>query len=213
MPTRTLPTAAPADRPGRGTRLVRRALDLALVVLAGVVLASAVLGRILPFLGRDTYMISSGSMVPAIPVGAAVIVDPGARDIRVGDVISVRLTGAHVYTHRVTRVVDRNGGTWFETKGDANAEPDPAIVPATSVVGRVDASIPFAGYLLRLLSMPAGIIFLVGLGATLWVASWLLESSPETDRSARGHAIGAVVDVGNLEAEAVVGPARAAEAE
>src|SRR3954463_2249022 len=38
---------------------------------------------------------------------------------------------------RITRIVDRSDGRWVETKGDANGDVDPSIVPASAVVGRV----------------------------------------------------------------------------
>lgn len=169
--------AAEASTPtAGGPRVIRWALDFALVILVTIVGIGVLLGRIVPLAGEHTYMITSGSMTPAIPVGAAVVVDPNAASIAVGDVVSVRLSGSHVYTHRVTRVIDRNGATWYETKGDANAEPDPAIVPASAVVGRVAATIPFAGYLLRLMSLPSGIVLLLGLGGMLVVASSFIEA-------------------------------------
>jgi signal peptidase len=116
-------------------------------------------------------------MVPAIGVGSAVVVEPvDPASIRVGDVVSLRSGPAQaVFTHRVTRVVDRDGVTWVETKGDANAEPDPSITAATQVIGRVTLTVPGAGSLIALLSTPSGLMFVVSLGLVLLLVGWLIE--------------------------------------
>jgi hypothetical protein len=82
----------------------------------------------------------------------------------------------------VTRTVEREGGLWLETKGDANAEADPVIVPANWVVGRVAWAVPFGGYLLRLLAVPSGMLAMLCLAVTLIVAIALLEA-PSAPRS------------------------------
>jgi signal peptidase len=147
-----------------------------LVVLAGIVLVGVVLGRLVPLAGGSTLVVAGGSMEPAIPAGAAIVIVAVARhDIAVGDVVSVRTTAASAtFTHRVTRLVERDGERWLETKGDANPDADPALVPAASVVGRVELTVPYAGYVLRLLSTPIGVVFVVSLAATLLVAGRLV---------------------------------------
>jgi signal peptidase I len=123
-------------------------------------------------------VIGGGSMAPAIPLGSAAViapVDPAA--LAPGDVVSLRAGATQtIFTHRITTVVDRPDGRWIRTKGDANPEPDPTLVPASSVIGRVELAIPLMGYLLALLSVPIGVIFAIGLAATLLAIAWLLES-------------------------------------
>jgi len=158
---------------------LRRVCDSLLIALIAVVLFGVVLGRVVPLTGRTTLIIGGGSMEPAISMGTAVIVDPvPAGDIRVGDVVSLR-TGpglTAIFTHRVTRIVERDGVPWVETKGDANAAADPSITSTEHVIGRVSATVPFAGYLLALLSVPSGVLFVVFLAAVLLTLTWLLES-------------------------------------
>jgi len=165
--------------PARRFATLRRICDSLLVALILVVLFGVVLGRLVPMTGRTTLVIGGGSMEPAIPLGAAVIDDPVApAHIRVGDVVSLR-TGAefqNVFTHRVTRIAERNGVLWLETKGDANAAVDPSITSTEHVVGRVSATIPYAGFLLALLSVPSGVLFVVLVAAVLLLLTWLLES-------------------------------------
>jgi signal peptidase I len=158
---------------------VRRICDSLLIVLIGVVLFGVVLGRIVPLTGRTTLIIGGGSMEPALPMGAAVVVEPvHPADLRVGDVVSLR-SGARlqsIFTHRVTRIVPRDGTIWVETKGDANAEADPSITSTEHIIGRVSATMPYAGFLLALLSVPSGLLFVVLLAGVLLTLTWLLES-------------------------------------
>jgi signal peptidase I len=149
-------------------------------VLLGSVVLGVGLVRLVPLSGRETLVIAGGSMQPSIPLGAAVVLDHVAPEtLRTDDVVSIRAPGTAVYTHRITRIVEREGSPWLETKGDANAEPDPVLVPASWVAGRVSVSLPLAGYLLRLLALPIGVLMIIGLGIALVCSIGLLESEEE----------------------------------
>ena len=163
---------------GRATAFVRRFLDAVLIALILVVLFGVILGKVVPLTGRQTIIVGGGSMEPAVPIGAAIVVAPvAAADLHVGDVVSLRAgKDRALFTHRIVEILQRADGTWVRTKGDANASPDPTPVPAGDIVGRVQVTIPIAGYLIALLSIPTGVLFLIGLAATLLAAVWLLES-------------------------------------
>ena len=157
---------------------LRRFLDVLLIALVIVVLFGLILGKLVPLTGRQVMIVGGGSMEPAVGLGAVVIISPVAPDdLRVGDVVSLRAGEKNaIFTHRIVSIVDRPDGRWIGTKGDANAEPDPTIVPASAVIGRSELVVPYAGYLLQVLSIPVGVLFLVGLAATLWASAWLLET-------------------------------------
>ncbi len=168
------------DRQRRGVRWVRRALEGALIVVVGLCLFGLFLGRVVPLTGRATFVVAGGSMEPAIPLGAAVVVAPAqTRDLVVGDVVSLR-SGAEraVFTHRIIRIAERDGAVWIETKGDANTTVDPSITLASAVIGRAELTIPYAGFLVALLSIPSGVVFLMSLGVVLLMASWALDRGP-----------------------------------
>jgi signal peptidase len=160
------------------TRMLRRVLDVALVLLIAAALAGVFFGRILPMLGPTTLVVRGPSMAPAIPLGALVVTTPvEAAALAVGDVVSIRVGPEQaVFTHRIVRVVARQGEIWIETKGDANDTPDPAIIPASSVVGRVSLTMPALGYLVVLLSSLSGVLLLIGLAGVLLLGAWILES-------------------------------------
>lgn len=160
------------------TRIARRILDILLIVLIGLVFATLVIARVIPVVtGGATFVVGGGSMEPTIPVGAAIVALPvSAEELVVGDIVSLRAGEQRaIFTHRITRLVDRDGSPWLETMGDANEEPDPSLVPATSVIGRVEVMVPWAGYLVTILGSIQGIVFLVSLGVLFLVGAWLLE--------------------------------------
>jgi len=111
------------------------------VMLLGV---AALLG---PHLGWQVDTVVSGSMTPTIDVGGVVIskkIDP--RAVETGDIITFRSpTNGRVTTHRVMEV-QTGDSLYFQTKGDANEDPDPFVVPASNVLGQVRLHIPYIGY-------------------------------------------------------------------
>jgi signal peptidase len=168
------------ERHGRGVTWIRRALDGALVVVVALGLFGLFLGRVVPLTGAATFVVAGASMEPSIPLGAAVVVTPvDERDLAVGDVVSLRSGPERaVFTHRIIRIVDRAGEVWIETQGDANGTADPSITPATAVIGRLLVTVPYAGFLVALLSIPSGVLFVIAIGLTLLLAAWSLERRP-----------------------------------
>jgi signal peptidase len=94
-----------------------------------------------PFLvGADgSYTVMSGSMSPALRPGDLVIVN-GEEPVNLGDMVTVE-SGEFTYTHRV---VEKLEGDRFRLKGDANEDPDPDIVEASQIVGKVVLVFPFS---------------------------------------------------------------------
>jgi signal peptidase len=146
------------------------------IAVAGVGLAA----RLAPLAGAEVYAIRSGSMEPAIGIGSLVVVSAGAEP-DAGDVIAYRLPNGAVVTHRVSRVVVGEAGRFLETRGDANADPDPSLVPREAVVGEVALVVPVLGFLLALLGMPIGIVTVISIAGTLLTAIWLLEELEDAE--------------------------------
>ncbi len=170
-------------------RAARRILDVVLVGLILLVLAILVIARGIPALTHGTtFVVGGGSMEPTIPLGSAVVALPvEPHHLAVGDIVSVQVGANHaVFTHRITRLVDRDGALWFGTRGDANADADPSIVPASAVIGRVGLAVPLAGYGIQLLSTPQGVVFLVAFGILVLACAWLVEGL-EDDLAAEAH--------------------------
>lgn len=154
------------------SRPAHRFLDLLLGLVVGVMVVAGVFGRVLPMTGRTTLVVQGQSMEPAIHLGSAIVAEPvDPAVLRVGDVVSMRVgAGRAVVSHRIVRIVERQGAPWIETKGDANPSADPALMPTSAVIGRVDLVVPELGYLLALLSTVSGIALAVALGGVLLAA-------------------------------------------
>ncbi len=162
----------------RAILILRRTVDVLIVGLVALVLLALFLGRIVPLTGRETLIIAGSSMEPTLPIGSAVVIEPVPVDaLAVGDIVTLKVgSKPSIFTHRIVRSLTLDGVPYIETKGDANAAPDGATTPAAAVAGRVAWSIPFAGYLVALLSVPIGVLFVLVLGATLVLAAWLLDT-------------------------------------
>jgi signal peptidase len=157
-------------------RWTRRLLDALLVVAVLAVVVTAATQLLAPVAGGRAMVVGGGSMEPAIGRGAFVLTLPAGSDgYAVGDVVTVQQGGGTPYTHRITRLADLAGVPHVETKGDANAAPDPAIVPTAAIIGRVALSIPLLGYLVMLLATAAGLAGFLAVCATMLLLVWVIE--------------------------------------
>lgn len=166
-------------------KLGQASLTMAMLSVLGAVLLVGAAS--LPVLfGFTSYIVRSGSMEPAIPVGASVVgqvVDPA--EIREGDIITYYANRAQdlVVTHRVVSIDRSDGGFHLRTQGDANNAEDLGEVDATRPIARVVYSVPFAGYLLAYLGSPAARLMLLGGGAVLlWLRMHTGSGSKEEAR-------------------------------
>ena len=160
----------------RSLTFASRLVDALLVVLVATVIACVALTALGPRLNHPGLVIRGGSMEPAIPLGSLVILEPvGPADLHVGDVVSFEASNGTVVTHRVTRLANLGQTSYFGTKGDANADPDPVITPVSAIIGRVNLTVPDAGYLMTLIHAPVGSLAVLLIAMTLLVIALLLD--------------------------------------
>lgn len=128
---------------------------IALVGVGSTQVVPVVLGTPSPFLA-----IASGSMVPTLHRGDLVVierVDPST--ITVGTIIAFHVSCLPAPTvHRVYRILYTGGAEYFETKGDHNPAPDPCHASAADVIGKVVASVPYAGFFVLDPLLTAGLV-------------------------------------------------------
>lgn len=142
-------------------------LILILLVLAIILIAPGLLGY-------RSLAVLSGSMEPKIPVGSLVFAkeaEPSA--LEVGDVITYRLSGSTLVTHRVIENDTASGQ--LITKGDANDVADSNPVEYQNVVGKVKMHLPLIGYLSIYIKTPLGIAGACGLIVILIILVYLPE--------------------------------------
>jgi signal peptidase I len=99
--------------------------------------------------GWEFDAVLSGSMQPEFRVGGLVVIKPVDVDtLEIGDVISFRLPGIDTpICHRIIDIQSADGQKSFQTKGDANEEPDMDLVPLASVNGKAIFYTPYVGRL------------------------------------------------------------------
>jgi signal peptidase I len=142
--------------------------SLAVAVLGCIAFTGVMLG-----LGWRAYVVHTGSMTPNIPSGDLVI-DRPAGPVHVGEVITFAKTPGQTVTHRVAAIT-KDG---IETKGDANPTRDFGYVTRSQLVGRVYAAIPYGGFLVVFCSHPEGVIGVVLLMCSIWMAWSLFVEAP-----------------------------------
>ncbi len=117
-----------------------------LILLAAII---ACLGLSVPrFAGIEQYVVISGSMEPAVPVGSMVYsaqTDPSTLES--GDIIVFNTpeTDGTPITHRIVENHIADGEVI--TKGDANEQNDLSPVKYADILGKVQLTVPMLGYI------------------------------------------------------------------
>lgn len=84
-----------------------------------------------------------------------------AASVKVDDIITFRESGGNLITHRVVEVINNSGEISFATKGDNNNMTDDELVQAENLLGKQSFFIPNAGYLVKTIQTPLGMLMVV----------------------------------------------------
>jgi len=133
-----------------------------------------------------TFNILSGSMEPAIGVGAVVVDEPiKPTEARPGQVITFPdpSQNSRLLTHRLERISVRKGRVYAVTRGDANDAIERWNVSADEEIGRVAFVAPKLGYVRQWAAGPGGRLAALA-AVVLWALSalrdiWRSEPDPE----------------------------------
>lgn len=121
--------------------------------------------------GSRMYSVQTGSMMPVLHVGDAVITRSQIiTNLHAGDVIAYRNNQGITVSHRLL-FINKQSQT-VTTQGDHNPQPDD-IVPASHIIGKVQLVLPKLGRVTDLLHTPVGLIGLLYLPATICIV-WQL---------------------------------------
>jgi signal peptidase len=144
-------------------------------------------------LGMHHYVILTGSMTGTYDRGSIIFDRPvPTQRLRVGDPITYNpppgVSEHSRVTHRIFRITrDHDGLRTFQTKGDANTAPDSwRFQLPLSTQDKVVFEVPYAGFLLELLSIRQYRLVLTGIPALLVVLAVLRQlwrDSNEHDRT------------------------------
>ena len=162
-------------------RASMRAVGRVVQAIAAVVLGGATLivlaGTVPMLFGLQSLAVYSGSMEPTLPVGSLAVMRPApVSELRVGDVITYRTPAAPdvVVTHRLMAIdAGDDGRVRYRTKGDANSAEDVVQVEPYAVLGRLEFTIPIAGYIVEFGRSPRGRILLLGIPVLLLAADFV----------------------------------------
>ncbi|MFC1874923.1 signal peptidase I [Chloroflexota bacterium] len=134
-------------------------LSTSLLVL---VMLMAMIVLLAPHFGWQINTAVSNSMTPVFKAGGLVVTQPVELvDIKIGDIITFNSPiDGKLLTHRVVDISEHDTFL-FQTKGDANEDPDPYLVPAQNIVGRVFFYSPLIGYATQFIKSYLGLTLLL----------------------------------------------------
>lgn len=139
--------------------LLTTIITIFLFAILPIVVFTMVTGQNGSLFGIRSFVVLTGSMTPAIPVGSLVYTVPAAT-YQTGDIISFT-KGDVTVTHRIVEVVEGDGGMAYRTQGDANNTPDTALVLGGDVIGKEIIQFPWIGTVISWLRTVPG--FLIGI--------------------------------------------------
>ncbi len=122
-----------------------------------------------------SFVISTGSMEPAIPVGS-IIYTMKKSEYRVGEIIAF-LKGKGVVSHRVVGTTMVGNNKYYLTKGDANNGVDEDLVQERSIYGKIVTFIPEVGKIILFYKNPFGIILGTVLPTLLFLVTKIIPYS------------------------------------
>lgn len=154
----------PIPAPLRRTAQWMLSLTAVLGVLCGLVFAACLVLDVRPVIVR------SGSMSPAVSTGSLVFArQVDARDLRVGDIVTVADRQIHV-THRIVGIEHAGEHATLRLKGDANTRPDDRTYDVTSAY-RYWFDIPVLGSVIAWFSQIPGVFVLAGFVAVMLIVA------------------------------------------
>lgn len=153
---------------------IRKIWNIVTTVIITVVVIFVVLLFGFRIFGLQGFTVLSGSMEPDYPTGSVIYVkevDPNLLENHT--VITYRLSGQTVATHRIIEIVEQNGSRLYRTKGDANEFADGSLVSPDQIIGTPVITIPFLGYLMTYIQSPSGMYAAIAVGAAILLLLFL----------------------------------------
>ena len=151
--------------------IIKRLLKIVYVpIIAGIILITILVGykkyvkheNNISILGFRQYVVATGSMEPEYNIGDLIVIrETTKEEIKIGDVINyISETGIDTITHRVVDIIQKDGQTYYKTKGDNNNSVDPELVNYSQVKGILVFKISKLGTVITKLFTGTGITIL-----------------------------------------------------
>ena len=147
---------------------IAEGFGIAILVIAILLVGFMFIG---PRFGWETHKVMSGSMEPALKVGGIIVTKPERlENIQVGDIITFQTELGPKVTHRVVNIVEIEGKLHFQTKGDANEEPDPNFVSSKGdKMRKVVFHLPYLGFVAQFMNSKLAFLVFVGIPAIILI--------------------------------------------
>ena len=166
---------------------IYKVINTITTVLVTLLVIFAALLVVPRFIGIDTYVVLSGSMEPVHKTGGLIYTTKNVDtdELVVGDVITFKMSEKTIATHRIIDITEENGTKMFQTKGDANPNPDQNPVPEQNVIGKSLFSIPYLGYAANYIQQPPGLYYAAGFGVILVLLTFVSDMLIEDDSKSK----------------------------
>jgi len=164
-----------------------RFLTVTGIALASLLVLASFAVYVSPRFGWRVDGLRSGSMAPLLNTGDMVVTRPVVPEaVKVGDIIIFRSVDkrANLISHRVI-AVEHNSPLSFRTKGDANENPDPFVVPAANLVGELAFHASLLGYAVLFLQTKSGLLASLVIPGVVIIAACLKSLRDELAQKAR----------------------------
>lgn len=157
-----------------------KVIKVILNTLMTIIIILGILFLLLYAIGIRPFVVESGSMEPNIHVGSVCFVNKRAKfeNIKQNDVIAFNTKVGMKVTHRAINITQDG----IETKGDANEHADGQLVTKNLFIGKTLFSVPKAGYFIRYIQSPKGMIIFGIIILVIVLLDILVESN---DKSAQ----------------------------
>lgn len=159
---------------GKSIRII---LQTTLFILLPIVVFTLVTSRTDLIPNIKSFVVLSGSMEPALPVGS-IVYTKSSSSYSPGDIISFSNGTGQTVTHRIVEETDDG----YVTKGDANDSVDNAVVAPSQVIGSSLFTIPYVGKIMNFVRTPVGFITFIILPSVLFILSELWTIKKELEK-------------------------------
>lgn len=175
--------------------IIKRLLKIVYVpIIAGIILITILVGykkyvkheNNISILGFRQYVVATGSMEPEYNIGDLIVIrETTKEEIKIGDVINyISETGIDTITHRVVDIIQKDGQTYYKTKGDNNNSVDPELVNYSQVKGILVFKISKLGTVITKMFTGTGITILFA----VIILSYIRDKNKEEKIIARENA-------------------------
>lgn len=144
---------------------------LPFIMFIAVTSRSSILG------GIRSFVVLTGSMEPAVPVGS-IVFTKNFSIYNPDDIVAFKIGNVTV-THRIIDFEIKNKDYFYKTQGDANNAPDSQQISGSQIIGKAFYIVPYVGKVSIFLKTLPGFLLLIVLPALIFIIFEILNIKSE----------------------------------